>query len=320
MRSIYNIMKIIRYTLNHKSKWDTFVNASKNGTFLHLRNYMDYHSNRFDDFSLLCVDSNENIIALLPANKVGNNLYSHQGLTYGGWITSTKGITATSMIELWNIMWDFLSEYGINRLIYKAIPHIYHRYPSEEDQYAIFRNGGKIQSTLISTTIPLYESRLQFNENARRSIKHATSKGVTVSESTDFGAFWLILSQMLKERHNTSPVHTLDEIVLLHSRFPENIKLYVATQNDEIIGGTVMFFTHTVAHAQYIAASLKGRELKVLPLVFDHIINHDCDNIRYFDFGPSNEDGGMYLNEGLITQKCGMGGRGIVYNTFEIRK
>ena len=125
---------------------------------------------------------------------------------------------------------------------------------------------------------------------------------------------------MLKERHNTSPVHTLDEIVLLHSRFPENIKLYVATQNDEIIGGTVMFFTHTVAHAQYIAASLKGRELKVLPLVFDHIINHDCDNIRYFDFGTSNEDGGMYLNEGLITQKCGMGGRGIVYNTFEIRK
>lgn len=313
-------MKIIKYIPNYKERWNEFVNESKNGTFLFLRDYMDYHSDRFDDFSLMYIDSNENIIALLPANKVGNSLYSHQGLTYGGWITSTKGITATSMIELWNIMWIFLAEYGINRLIYKAIPHIYHRYPSEEDQYAIFRNGGKIQSTLISTTIPLNESRLQFNENARRSIKHATTNGVMVSESSDFEAFWLILSQMLKERHNTTPVHSLEEIILLRSRFPKNIKLYVANLNDEIIGGTVIFFTHTVAHAQYIAASPKGRELKVLPLVFDHIINNYCDNIKYFDFGTSNEDGGMYLNDGLITQKCGMGGRGIIYNTFELRK
>ena len=158
-------MKIIRYTSNHKSQWDQFVNASKNGTFLFLRDYMDYHSDRFDDFSLLCIDNKNNIIAALPANKCDDSLYSHQGLTYGGWITSIKGITATTMLEIWQLMINYLKENGIKRLIYKSVPHIYHRYPAEEDQYAIFRFGGQILSTQISTTLPLDDSRLRFNEN-----------------------------------------------------------------------------------------------------------------------------------------------------------
>lgn len=312
-------MKIVRYTPIFKSQWDEFVNGSKNGTFLHFRDYMDYHSNRFDDFSLMCVDDKNNLIAVLPANRSGNTLYSHQGLTYGGWLTTIKGVTATTMLEIWTLMTSFLKENGIERFIYKAVPHIYHRYPAEEDLYALFRNGGQILSTLMSTTLPLDDTRLRFNENARRCMKNAKSNGVEVKQSCDFEGFWSVLEQMLSEQYNTSPVHSLDEIKLLHSRFPENIKLYVATHKEEVVAGTVMFFTHTVAHAQYIAASPLGKTLKALPLIFDYIINNECGDCRYFDFGTSNENGGMYLNEGLITQKCGMGGRGIAYNTFELK-
>lgn len=311
-------MKIVRYTSEDKSRWDSFVSESKNATFLHLRDYMDYHSDRFVDFSLMCVDDNNNIVALLPANRVDNTLYSHQGLTYGGWITPTKGFTATTMLDVWQLMTTYLASCGIERLIYKAIPHIYHRYPAEEDIYAIFRAGGVFHSSLISTTLPLDNTRLRFNENARRSMKTAQANGITVEQSNDFEAYWKMLSEMLHEQYNTTPVHSLDEIKLLQSRFPENIKLYIARHNDEVVAGAVIFFTHTVAHAQYIAASAKGKQLKALPLLFDHIITHECGNCRYFDFGTSNEDGGQYLNEGLITQKTGMGGRGITYNTFEI--
>jgi hypothetical protein len=167
--------------------------------------------------------------------------------------------------------------------------------------------------------LPLDESRLRFNENARRAIKYAMANNVKIEQSQEFGPYWLILSQMLSEQHNTTPVHSLEEIELLHSRFPENIKLYVARQDGEAVAGVVMFYTHTVAHAQYIAASPRGKELKVLPLLFDYIISNECGDCRWFDFGTSNEDGGLYLNEGLITQKCGMGGRGIAYNIFELR-
>ena len=312
-------MKIIRYTSEEKSRWDSFVMASKNATFLHCRDYMDYHSDRFDDFSLMCVDESNNIVALLPANRVDDVVYSHQGLTYGGWITTIKSVNATTMLEIWQKMNEFLALEGVKKMIYKSVPHIYHRYPAEEDIYAIFRNKGAIYSTQISTTLPLDESRLRFNENARRAIKHAMANNVKIEQSQEFGPYWLILSQMLSEQHNTTPVHSLEEIELLHSRFPENIKLYVARQDGEAVAGVVMFYTHTVAHAQYIAASPRGKELKVLPLLFDYIISNECGDCRWFDFGTSNEGGGLYLNEGLITQKSGMGGRGIAYNIFELR-
>ena len=312
------IMKIIRYTHNYKSQWDEFVNVSKNGTFLHLRDFMDYHSDRFDDYSLMCIDDAGRIIAALPANVCGDTLYSHQGLTYGGWIMTVKGFTASTMLDVWQIMNDYLKQAGIKHIIYKPTPHIYHRYPAEEDLYAIFRNNGSILSTQVSSTIKLGASRVLFNENARRGLKSAVSNGVQVSESDDFDGYWTILSDMLKECHNTKPVHSIDEIKLLHSRFPNNIKLYVATHNDEIVAGVVMFYTHTVAHAQYIAASARGKELKALPLLFNYIIEYDSAQYQYFDFGTSNEDGGHYLNHGLITQKCGMGGRAIVYNTYQL--
>ena len=44
---------------------------------------MEYHADRFTDYSLLVYDGNK-LLALLPANRSGDVLYSHAGLTYGG--------------------------------------------------------------------------------------------------------------------------------------------------------------------------------------------------------------------------------------------
>ena len=40
--------------------------------------------------------------------------------------------------------------------------------------------------------------------------------------------------------------------------------------------------------------------------------------VMYIDFGTSTEQGGTYLNEGLIKQKEGFGGRAVVYDTYEL--
>ena len=63
------MFEIERYTPAKKDEWDQFVRQSKNGTFLFLRDYMDYHSDRFADFSLVARDG-EKIIAVLPAITV----------------------------------------------------------------------------------------------------------------------------------------------------------------------------------------------------------------------------------------------------------
>ena len=81
-----------------QQSWDEFVARSRNATFLHYRDYMDYHSDRFHDHSLIFLSDKGKIVALLPANAAGEALYSHQGLTYGGMLVSMKS-TAKEVID-----------------------------------------------------------------------------------------------------------------------------------------------------------------------------------------------------------------------------
>ena len=310
------MIEIKIYTPELHDEWNKFVAESKNGTFLHNREYMDYHSNRFQDCSLMAY-SKGNIVAVLPANRVGETLYSHQGLTYGGWLAPVKHFTVVNMLEIFDEMKIFLSSIGIKELIYKAVPHIYHSYPSEEDLYAIFVNNGKLIETNVSTTIQ-QENAQEFTYNYRREARLAEQNNVIIQESNDLGAFWTILENLMESKYNTTPVHSLDEITLLRDRFPENIRLFIATKDNEILGGTLIYETSTVAHVQYIATTALGREVHVLPCMFKHLIDGVFKNRKYFDFGISNGDHGRYLNTGLVMQKNYMGGRAIVYNTYKL--
>lgn len=309
--------EIIRYESSMAARWNEFVRQSRNGTLLHERGYMDYHSDRFTDCSLVALREGK-LCALLPACVEGDTLWSHRGLTYGGWLMPLKHFDATVMIDVMDAACQWMSENGIKRLVYKPVPHIYHRYPCEEDLYALFRHQARLIETNISTTIDL-TCPLPLDRGNKSGLNAARKAGIQVGPSEDWQGYWHLLSSLLDERYGTRPVHTLDEMWLLQSRFPENIKLYTATLHGELLAGVVMYLSHPVAHCQYIGASPQGKDIKALTLLFDHLINESQQQgYRYFDFGISNEDHGRYLNEGLVRQKSRLGGRGIVYNTFEI--
>ena len=87
-------MTIERYTPAHAAEWDAFVDASRNGTFLHRRGYMDYHAHRFADHSLMARDHAGRLLAVLPAHTSGTVLASHNGLSYGGWLMAPRRVTA----------------------------------------------------------------------------------------------------------------------------------------------------------------------------------------------------------------------------------
>lgn len=313
------MITIEKYTPQCKQAWDDAVRNSRNGTFMHLRDYMDYHSDRFDDCSLLARNG-DNVVAVLPACRQGSTLYSHRGLTYGSWLVPLRHFDVTTMMEVWDASVQFLQELGIVEIVYKPVPHIYHRYPCEEDLYALFRAGGVLAESNISSTIDLAEP-LPFDRGNKRNVNLALRSGVVVAQSSDWQGYWQVLDALLMEKYDRHPVHSLDEILLLHSRFPENIRLYTATHGCELLAGVVMYYCGSeVAHCQYIASTERGRELKALTLLFDHLINEASqEGYRYFDFGISTENGGLYLNQGLVRQKCRMGGRGIVYQVFKIK-
>ena len=310
------VIRIERYNPCHRKEWDEFVETAKNSSFLHRRAYMDYHSHRFADYSLMAYQG-ERLVALLPANREGNVLYSHRGLTCGGWIMPLLHFNVVVMLQVMDAAVSYLKADGISEMEYRAMPHIYHSYPAEEDLYALFRHGAELTVSNVSTTIDL-RCPLHFNTGAKSSVACARKNGVIVGESDRWADYWQILSQLLKERYDATPVHSLEEMQLLKSRFPEQIRLYAAEKDGELLGGIVIYSIGGVLHSQYTAATAQGWQYRVIPAIYQYIIANAGKDSRYLDFGISNEDRGRYLNEGLVLQKCGMGGRAIVYNTYKI--
>lgn len=305
------------YRSENAAEWNAAVAAARNGTFQHLRGYMDYHSDRFADASLIARDDRGNIVALLPAHAYDHTIASHRGLSYAGWLMTPR-IDMLAMMDLWQQFIDRCRTEGFKELIYKPSPHIYHKYPGEEDLYALWRSGATLSSRLVSTAAPL-KSAMPFDMSCRQSVRKAQKSGVTVQRCNDYASFWAMLNTRLDERYGATPVHTLDEIELLHSRFPDNIRLYTATLGDELLAGIVMYVSDTVGHSQYTASTEQGRNMRVIPLIYSQIIaDLSADGVLWIDYGTSNENGGTILNEGLIRQKIGFGARAICFDTYHL--
>lgn len=299
-----------------QSIWNAFLDTAKNATFLFDRRYMDYHRDRFEDCSLLIYDGADNPSALLPANIKEDTLYTHGGLTYGGLIMNRK-CTSGKVLEMFEAIHEFLRELGVKHVVYKPIPYIYHDVPAQEDLYALFRTGKNLQIAARNISATLYmDNRIKFIESRKSGIRKAKREGLVVTEESDLSGFWKVLEDNLMQRYGAKPVHSLEEMQLLQSRFPEKIRLFVAKRGETVLGGTILLMTKRVCHTQYISANLEGKECGALDLLFDYILNEMHLEQPVFDFGTSNENGGKILNESLIFQKEGFGGRGVVYDTY----
>ena len=298
--------------------WDEFVAHSRNATFLHFRAYMDYHSDRFHDHSLVFRNDKGKIVALLPANAEGETLYSHQGLTYGGLIIAMK-TSAREVIEAFRLLTDYAKEQGFRKIIYKPVPSHYHRYPCEEDLYALFyATHSALEARNIASVID-FRQPLTWSQNRRLGVNRAKRNGLYVKETDDFAVFWKILEDNLRERYDAAPVHSLAEITMLKDRFPDNIRLFMAYDSCHCPqAGTVIYDTNGVAHSQYISSTSEGKQLHAVDILFSEVVRHYASTHRYFDFGTSNEQGGTFLNETLIHQKEGFGARAIIYDAWVI--
>lgn len=316
MDKITENIEIRKYSQDDINRWNEFIRDSRNGTFLFNRQYMDYHSDRFEDHSLMAY-RNGKLIALLPANKTGSVLYSHQGLTYGSWIIPINHFDGGVMLRLWDSFLKYCRDNEFTEIIYKTIPHIFTKIPAEEELYALFRNKATIATSNLSSTIDLRENH-KFNMSKRQQLKKAEKLNLSVSETSDYSAFWKILTQCLQERHDASPVHSLSEISMLASRFPKNIRLFTISDDEGTQAGVCIYDTGKVAHAQYTATTQKARENYYLVKLYHHLIFDIFADRHYFDFGISNENNGNFLNEGLLNQKFSMGGTGIIYNHYRI--
>jgi hypothetical protein len=311
-----------RYTPQDQTNWNQFVKAAKNGTFLFQRTYMDYHSDRFPDHSLVAMSDSGRWIAVLPACEQDKNFCSHAGLTYGGWVTN-RDMTCPEMLIVFRQLIAYLANAGFDWLNYKTVPHIYHRLPAEEDSYALFRHNATLcrrdtLSVLDLRAQPLIQARRM--RGAKKAFHQSVRIQLEQHSPQAYADFWQCLQVNLQAQFQAEPTHSLAEIQALKELHPGQICLHTAQVDGQLCAGVLVYLAEPVCHVQYISASPAGKKVAALDFLLLEIINHyrAHKQFSYFDFGISNEENGRYLNLGLIEQKEGFGARTVVHDFYQL--
>jgi hypothetical protein len=316
-REMRKSFQVVRYTAACRQAWDAFVSTGKNATFLFYRDYMEYHRDRFVDHSLMVYDG-EKLVALLPANlNADDTLISHEGLTYGGLVVA-RSATLMEVASCFHAVLHYLHEQKIVRLLYKRLPGFYNVLPDDETAYVLFLLAARLWRRDIALVVP-QGSRLPFQRRRLREIKTANKLGMRVLPETNFRPFWeQVLTPRLLGRYGVRPVHTVDEITLLATRFPQCIKQFSAYCGDRILAGATIFETPSVAHAQYCGVTDQGAKSGALDFLFGWLIQEQYRDKRYFDFGICNECEGCTVNHGLLDWKEGFGARCYAHDFYEV--
>ena len=278
---------------------------------------MEYHQDRFDDYSLM-IYKNDKLVSLLPANKNGTIVYSHQGLTYGGLLLGPK-LKFHDTLKLMRALLEFLHSKNIKTIELKLIPSIYTVQPSDELSYLMFLTKAELVRRDALSVLNL-KSLPKRSKDRMEGFKRGVKNQLVVKEVTDFNAFWTtILMVNLETKHAAVPVHTLNEITKLKHKFPSYIRQFNVYKDDVIVAGTTIFETANVAHSQYISGNSDKNILGSLDFLHIHLIDNVFQHKNYFDFGISNENEGLNVNEGLQYWKEGFGARTITQDFYSVK-
>tara|TARA_B110000037_G_scaffold69102_1_gene83620 strand:+ start:6545 stop:7462 length:918 start_codon:yes stop_codon:yes gene_type:complete len=292
------------------------VIEAKNATFLFQRDFMDYHKDRFEDYSLM-VYKKEKLVALLPANINDNIVYSHQGLSYGG-IVFMKDVKFKDSLEVFASILKYLKKAGHHKLYLNPIPQFYNSKLSEEFLYFLFILQAKLRRRDTLSVIR-YSDGISLSKSRKEGVSRGQKQNLEIKEVADFEEFWnAILIPNLILKHNTKPVHSLQEITTLKSYFPENIRQFNVYKNNKIVAGSTIFETPRGAHTQYISGNANNNSLGSLDFLHAHLINTLFNDKVFFDFGNSNKNNGQEVNYGLLFWKEGFGARTVSQDFYVI--
>ncbi|RBP27627.1 hypothetical protein DFR65_10913 [Oceanihabitans sediminis] len=277
---------------------------------------MGYHQDRFEDYSLM-VYKKEKLIAVLPANASDKRVFSHQGLTYGGLLFSDM-LKLKDVSVCLKLVLQYFQSNGFAYLHLKQLPTIYSPIPNDELQYLMFVLDAKLLGRETFSVLKL-DNKPKLSKDRVAGKKRAIKQNLVVKEEKDLAAFWNnILIPNLAEKHQAKPVHSLEEITYLKTKFPNNIRQFNVYLEDVLVAGTTIFETKQVAHSQYISANVDKNLIGSLDFLHIHLIEKVFKDKMYFDFGTSNTNQGRNINAGLQYWKEGFGARTITQDFYEI--
>jgi Acetyltransferase (GNAT) domain len=194
------------------------------------------------------------------------------------------------------------------------MPHIYHVIPAEDELFAWHQHGAILKNRNIAQVVR-NGIGATWSAERKRAVRRAHESQLEIGRSDAIEEYMTLLGELLLRRYGTKPVHSISEMRLLADRFPDGIKLFAASHAGELVSGVLVYETQCVAHAQYIASSERGHELRAQDALFEYLLVDVYRDKPWFDFGTSNEPDGS-MNGGLVRNKEGFGARSVTYDKY----
>ncbi|GAK94782.1 hypothetical protein JCM19298_357 [Nonlabens ulvanivorans] len=256
---------------------------------------MDYHEDRFEDASLMVYDD-DILVACIPGNRVGDQFYSHQGLTYGGVFMKLETSKKLMNAILTEVIFYLKVHYLTVEIRWQ--PVIYNHHHMETIKQFEFLDFITFQA-LNNLYVDL---RTEYNISSKKTSGYRNGKfdNLRLVVNNEFRIFWNdILKPQLKARHQSSPVHTVAEMELLSSRFPNHIKQFLIYERNELLAGVTFFIKGAIVKSQYAAATIDGMKKSALDFLYIEASKDFKDHDYHFiDYGHVNDSDGT-INRGL---------------------
>lgn len=291
------------YEKNDFQVWNAFISSAKNATFLFHRDFMEYHSDRFQDYSMMVFEEGK-LVSVIPANKVENTVFSHQGLTYGGFVFG-ESLSIDEINNIVTVVLEFLKNNEVVEFVIKEIISIYN---GLGDFTSILKlNGFEVFTSKTNLAVD-FKSDFKISKSKLKHFKRISSIGLKIKKEDDLSAFWnLVLIPRLQQKFNSKPVHSIDEITFLKEKFANNIFQYNVYLEDEILAGITIFKTDKVVKSQYGAITESGEKYRALDYLYINLINEYSNKFDFFDMGTVDDDSELRYNVGLLNQKKELG-------------
>ncbi len=314
-----------RITDEDVRNWTDFVNRSCNGTIFHLPAFLDYHpEGRFRNHHVM-INSGNDIVSIIPAalseRDDGIWFRSYPGASYGGpVIPDDLGLQKTE--KMIDTLLAYCRGQGFTGVEMTLPPQVYFRRPHNYIDFSLIGRGfqyGKRELTAVIDLSRLGEEiDLGFRSSARRGVRKALKGGVRVEENPDFSLFYPVLETNLKDRHDVSPTHTVDELFRLESLLGEgSVRQFLALSDENrVLAGMVMFHCNPrVTLAFYISHDERFQDLRPVNLVYREVISWARQNGYHFlDLGTYTLN--MEVNYGLCRFKESFSARGSFRDTL----
>ncbi len=319
------MLELSRFRSSEEQIWDSYVPKTNNGTFFHLRSFLNYHpKSRFKDHSIL-IRKKGKIFSLFPAVEQmvdgGKILISHPGATVGSF-TLPENLSIADAFELASKLIEYAKKNKFHLIKINLPPNLYQKRLSNYMEYSFFRLGFRYVKREVTSILflekTIEKTKKKFRPSHLRAVRKAIENNIIVKESQDIGSFYTILKNNLEIRHGVTPTHTLKELKHLFRMFPKKVRLFSAFHDELMIAGVVTFeINRRVLLAFYISHDERYSELRAVNILFYKIFEWAIESkYEIFDFGIFTINGEP--NMGLGRFKENFGASGIFRDTIEL--